>query len=256
MLVASNVYRRHCGPGMAPVPARAARLIATVVLPLTLIAWLGDRMAPESAPVARGAAYAEVRGCIDCHGDAGDPLAAADDDVCSTTSRAESHPDYDVACADALAYFATVRLRKTFADRANANPNNPLIAGERLARQYHCFQCHGKLGQGGFKNTKSLKGYVPGYFGADFKRLTNNADPDSVRAWIVHGVDAALLDAPVSGPIAAYFLKRQAVSMPSYKSLQPDEIETLVQYVIALHRIGPMTAQTAHAYEERTIRGQ
>ena len=232
--------------------ARAVRLIATALVPLLLLAWLAYRMAPESAPVARGAAYAEVRGCIGCHGGADDPLAAADDNACSTTRRADAHPDYDVACADALAYFATVRLRKTFADRAYANPNNPLIAGERLARQYHCFQCHGKLGQGGFKNAKSLKGYVPGYFGADFKRLTNNADPDSVRAWIVHGVDSTLLDAPVSGPIAAYFLERQAVSMPSFKSLESDEIETLVRYVIALHRIGPMTAKTARAYGERS----
>ena len=42
------------------------------------------------------------------------------------------------------------------------------------------------------------------------------------------------------------------MSMPSYKSLGPDEIEILVQYVIALHQFGPMTAKTVRAYGEQT----
>ena len=33
--------------------------------------------------------------------------------------------------------------------------DNPLLAGEQLVRQYHSFNCHGPLGQGGFKNPGS-----------------------------------------------------------------------------------------------------
>ena len=40
--------------------------------------------------------------------------------------------------------------------------------GPYLARKYGCFECHGPLGQGGFSNPGSLKGYVPGFFGRDF----------------------------------------------------------------------------------------
>jgi hypothetical protein len=126
-----------------------------------------------------------------------------------------------------------------------------LIAGEQLARKYYCFQCHGQLGQGGFKNAKSLKGYVPGYFGRDFKILTRNADPDSVREWITQGVDPEILENPLTGWIAEFFFNRQAINMPSYKSLEPEEIEILVNYVITLNEFGPMTAEIIRLYEEQ-----
>ena len=219
---------------------------------LFLAAWASDRMAPESAPVARGAAYAQVRGCVGCHGDPDKPLADANDSQCSNQNNLAWHPDYAVECADVMAYFETVRLRKSFDDRARNNMDNPLFAGEHLARQYHCFNCHGHLGQGGFNNSKSLKGYVPGYFGSDFKVLTRNADPESVRMWIMNGMYSAILDSPVSGRIAAFFFDRQAVAMPSYKSLEPEEIETLVNYVIAINRFGPMTAETIRSYGQQT----
>ncbi len=214
--------------------------------------WAAQRIAPVSAPVARGAAYAQVPGCVGCHGDPGKPLLDANDGGCSDLNEMSWHPDYDVNCADVLAYFETVRLRRNFNDRTRLNVDNPLLAGERLVRQYHCFNCHGHLGQGGFKNSKSLKGYVPGYFGSDFRDLTRNADPESVRQWIMHGMDSAILEPPLSGRIAAFFFKRQAVGMPSYKSLEPDEIEILVNYVIALNRFGPMTAEGVRSYGQQT----
>ena len=91
---------------------------------------------------------------------------------------------------------------------------------------------------------------MPGYFGADFKLLTRNADPDSVRQWITHGLDPAILGNPVTGRIAAFLFKRQAVSMPSYQSLAPGEIDSLVNYVIALNQFGPMTAENVRSYGE------
>ena len=208
-------------------------------------------MAPESSPVARGADYAAVRGCVACHGDPENPLAEANDEACSDVNRMSGHPEYDVDCNDAMAYFETVRLRRNFLEHEQFSTDSPLAAGEYLARKYHCFQCHGHLGQGGFKNPKSLKGYVPGYFGSDFDALTRNSNPDSVRQWILIGMDSAILEKPFTGPIAKFFFGRQAVSMPSYKSLEAEEIDILVNYVIALHDYGPMTAQSVRSYAER-----
>lgn len=227
------------------------RLVFAGVL-LFSCAWAGYRMAPESAPVARGAAYASVRACVGCHGDPENPLADANDEDCSNVNKMAWHPEYAVECADVMAYFEAVRLRANIDERAQMNTDNPLIAGEQLARKYHCFQCHGHLGQGGFKNAKSLKGYVPGYFGSDFKILTRNSNPDSVRQWITHGLDSTILENPGTGRIAEFFFRRQAVSMPSYKSLEPEEIETLANYVIALQQFGPMTANNVRSYGEQS----
>jgi mono/diheme cytochrome c family protein len=227
-------------------------LVALTGLALWTISWISQRMAAESAPVARGAAYAQVKGCVECHGDPQNPIADANDDDCSDVNQMSWHPDYEVACSDVMAYFETVRLARNFDDRLRLDEGNPLIAGEHLVRQYHCFQCHGHLGQGGFKNDKSFKGYVPGYFGSDFKLLTRNADPQSIRQWITHGMDSAIVETPFTGRIAAFFFKRQAVNMPSYKSLDAEEIEILVIYVMALHQFGPMTAQSIRAYDRQS----
>jgi mono/diheme cytochrome c family protein len=214
------------------------------------IAWAADRMIPESSPVARGAAYAQTRGCLECHGDPEGLLVDVNGE--RECSRAVSHPVFDAECVDVLAYFETVRLRRTFYDRVKTGNVNLLIAGEKLVREYHCFQCHGHLGQGGFKNPGSLKGYVPGYFGADFRALTRDADPESVREWIVHGIDSKIVEKPLTGRIAAFFFARQAVSMPSYQSLDPAEIEILVNYVIAINQLGPMTAEIVRSYGDRS----
>lgn len=224
--------------------------IANAILFLSVFA--GVRIAPESAPAARGAAYAETMGCIGCHGDPENPKVDRHAETCSNTNKSSLHPEYAVECGDVFAYFETVRLQRNFAERIRVNVNNPLIAGENLAREYHCFQCHGQLGQGGFSNAKSFKGYVPGYFGSDFEVLTSNADPDSVREWIMHGIDTAIVDEAVTGRIAGFFFDRQAVKMPSFKSLEPQEIENLVYYVTTLHEYGPMTASEVRSYGERS----
>lgn len=215
-------------------------------------AWIFDRLAPESAPVARGEAYAGIRGCVACHGDPADSLPDSNDVRCSDVNPFSWHPDYETDCADAMAYFEAIRLLRTLDERMSAGPEDPLVKGEALARKYHCFQCHGQLGQGGFANAGSLKGYVPGYFGSDFKVLTENADSESVRSWIVNGMDFDIVKQPVTGRIAEFFLDRQAVSMPSFKSLQEEEIDTLVSYVIVLNGFGPMTANTIRSYGELT----
>jgi mono/diheme cytochrome c family protein len=215
--------------------------------------WVNERLAPESAPVARGAAYAGVRGCVECHGDPELALLDANDVGCSNVSPFAWHPEYEVNCTDALAYFEAIRLRRNLDERTAAGVDTLLVQGETLAREYHCFQCHGQLGQGGFQNERSLKGYVPGYFGSDFRALTQNGNPESVRQWIAYGMDPEILNTRVIGRIAAFFFARQAVDMPSYKSLDPLEIEILVNYVLALHEFGPMSAADVREYSEMSM---
>jgi mono/diheme cytochrome c family protein len=225
-------------------------LIVTTIVLLFLFGWVGYRIAPESSPVARGAVYAEFSSCGGCYSDPNNLHVNEIGQECITIDETAWYSDKSNECADIRAYFESVRLRRNFEDRVKNNINNPLIAGEQLARKYYCFQCHGQLGQGGFNNAKSLKGYVPGYFGNDFKILTRNGDPDSVREWIMQGVDPKILENPVIGRIAEFFFKREAINMPSYKSLDPEEIEILVNYVIALNEFGPMTAEDVRLYGE------
>ena len=104
-----------------------------------------------------------------------------------------THPAYEGTCRDLLAYFEAVRLKRTFAMRVKSQNPNRLLQGERLAREYNCFQCHGELGQGGFRNAGALKGYIPGYFGDDFAQLTRGGNAESIRAWISQGIDPALI---------------------------------------------------------------
>ena len=226
--------------------ASAVILVSGSLLPLGI--WVDHRMTSESAPVARGAAYAGVRGCVECHGDPDNPGPDVNDKNCSDQNRLRLHPAYNVDCRDAMSYFAAIRLRRGFAQRPMPDSENMLFAGEALARKYHCFQCHGELGQGGFANAGSLKGYVPGYFGKDLRLLTRNADPGSVRNWIENGIDRLIVQTPVTGRIAEYFFDRQAVGMPSFKSLPAEEIDVLVAYVIAVNGFGPMTADAVRAY--------
>jgi len=220
---------------------------------LLLVAWIVYRIAPESAPVARGAQYAQFRGCIECHGNPDNSSPDSNDMACADRNHLPGHPEYNVRCTDALAFFEIVRLRKTFATRVQSSNQNLMIAGEQLARRYHCFNCHGQLGQGGLGNSRSFKGYVPGYYGRDFNILTRNADPASVRQWIMFGLDPAILQNLLTGPIAKAFFERQAINMPSFKSLKPEEIDTLVKYVITLNKYGPMTASKVRAYAKDSV---
>jgi mono/diheme cytochrome c family protein len=231
-------------------PKSISILVCMIVL-APILGWGAYRLAPESAPVARGAAYAGSRGCIDCHGDPGHPAGSVSNEDCSDTNEVANHPDYEFSCNDVLAWFEAIQLRKRNNKRLQENNVNPLAEGERLARKYYCFQCHGELGQGGFNNAGSFKGYVPGYFGADFKLLTRDANPESVREWIMNGVDRDILNKPLSGQVADYFFSRQAINMPSYKNLEPGEIEMLTKYVIAINEYGPMTAAIIRKYAEQ-----
>ncbi len=209
---------------------------------------------PESAAVARGTTFAYMGGCIECHGQPGDDFPDDAALECAGKGLEPTHPHYEGACRDLLAYFESVRLKRTFSQRSNSRYPNRLLQGERLAREYNCFQCHGELGQGGFRNAGALKGYIPGYFGDDFARLTRGGNAESIRAWISQGIDPALFDYPIKGPIAAFFIEHQAVSMPKFGTLPDDNIRVLTDYVIALHKFGEMDAKSIRAYSQLTQR--
>ena len=228
----------------------AGTLVSTLIagLLLAFASWAVDRMAKESSPVARGAAYAGIRGCVNCHGQPEFPSRDIAGTGCSDVNTLPGHPAYEASCGDVMAYFEVIRLRRSIDQRATTRPEDPIVAGEVLARKYHCFQCHGELGQGGFANAGSFKGYVPGFFGEDFDVLTRDGDPAAVSGWIRNGMDPTIVQQAVIGDIARYFFDRQAVSMPRFNSLEDDEIEMLTRYVIALNGYGPITAETARGY--------
>ena len=171
---------------------------------------------------------------------------------CSEKAPTSTHPKYTGDCSDLLAYFEAVAVKRTFRARVESGTPNTLLQGEYLARTYGCFQCHGELGQGGLRNAGALKGYVPGYFGNDFRALTRGGSTDSVKAWITKGVDPALIDRPVTGRIARFFLQHQAISMPKYATLPDAEIRLLTAYVVKLSQFGEMDAQKIRAYAELT----
>ena len=220
-----------------PPSKRTGYATGLTALLLAAVASVTAQLIPETSPVARGAGHAASHRCTDtlCR----DELLGA--------IACENLAD-GVSCADISAYWAAIRLRDNLTERLKAAPLNKLLDGERLAGERNCFRCHGVLGQGGFANIGAFKGYIPGYFGSDFRALTNGGERKAVREWIVSGQARSVTEQPLTGFIARFFIERQAVSMPSFSSLPAMEIESLTDYVIALNRFGPLDTQGLTRY--------
>lgn len=108
---------------------------------------------------------------------------------------------------------------------------DPAERGAELALTNGCFNCHGDMGIGGMPNPGSLKGYIPGFGGEDFRELVR--DDQELRAWITEGGIPRLRN----DPLASYFIERQRVQMPAFKDhLQPADIDALVAYITWLAR--------------------
>lgn len=115
-----------------------------------------------------------------------------------------------------------------------------ITLGDRLSRQSGCYQCHGELGQGGAENFASFKGYIPGFQGGDFRKLTDNADAVEIRHWIEHGRGVAI-ESGILGGMAKKYFEEQAIPMPAYQGVLSDgEIELLVSYLKWLNDKGPL----------------
>jgi len=106
-------------------------------------------------------------------------------------------------------------------------PTDELAAGgQELAYRYGCFNCHGPMGAGTSKNIGSLKGYIPGWWGNDFRELVRS--DDELRAWIHDGE----IERIRNHPIGRYFTRSQRVFMPAYHDFMPEkDLKALMQYV-------------------------
>jgi mono/diheme cytochrome c family protein len=102
------------------------------------------------------------------------------------------------------------------------------LAAKGLERMHElgCFRCHGAMGTGGVSNPRSLKGYVPGFVGEDYRELVR--DGAELRQWIRNGVS----DRFARNPLARVVLERQTLKMPAYgKHLDEADVEALAASV-------------------------
>lgn len=115
--------------------------------------------------------------------------------------------------------------------------------GDRLSRQQACYQCHGELGQGGVMNLASFKGYIPGFFGDGFLKLTDGGSREEIMHWIDHGRGIAI-ESGVTGVLSKKYFEGQAIPMPAYESLlSVSEKAILVDYLLLLNEKGPMASE-------------
>ncbi|TMA44347.1 MAG: cytochrome c, partial [Deltaproteobacteria bacterium] len=108
-------------------------------------------------------------------------------------------------------------------------PDEALAArGAERAAELGCFACHGPLGAGGVSNPGSFKGYIPGFWGADFDELVR--DDGELRQWIAEGGIPRISE----HPIGRIFVRRQVIKMPAFGHghvQSPEDIDALMAYL-------------------------
>jgi len=230
-------------------------LIALVAVAGTgMLAWWRSH---NVGPAQRGARLAAERGCLSCHGPGGrlaDPdgtrgIGSAPsfehDDVAEyARTEAELREEPDAGPAPLLQMPAwRGRLAPAEVDHLVAyvkavSDFDPLpeaaAAGRDVAARLGCFSCHGPQGRFDTPNPGSLKGYVPAWSGADFEELAR--DDAEIREWIKDGGPKRLRD----NPVAAFFLRRQAIRMPAYADrASEDEVRQVTAYIRWLRGASP-----------------
>jgi mono/diheme cytochrome c family protein len=110
-------------------------------------------------------------------------------------------------------------------------PEDDLAArGLDLAYSNGCFSCHGDLGGGGVANPGSFKGYIPSFWGEDFRELVRS-DAELVE-WIAKG----RIERLTQNAIARRYVEGQVIQMPAYeKFLSAEEIDALAAAVRWIH---------------------
>lgn len=223
--------------------------VAAIVVGLILIwttSFLAYRLLPETSPLARAGDYIRDNNCVDCH------TAKKNIVFNNNTKSASSHPTYTMNSDELIDYFVAVRINLSYEDRQKKY-SNTLMRGEHLARKHYCFACHGLFGQGGNKNSGSLKGYIPGWFGRDFDILTNNGDAKAVREWIQNGMYNKVINEPILGSIARHYIEQQEFQMLELSTMPENELKLLVSYVLAIRSYGAMDQQALLQYENETM---
>jgi len=115
------------------------------------------------------------------------------------------------------------------ADSYNTPPDEVAQRGEEIARS-HCLGCHNVGGAGGMRNPGSPFGYIPAWWGADFRDLVK--DDAELREWITTGSSHR-----VAGlPLAAWFWRRQQIRMPAYDHFPAADVDALAAYIAWLGR--------------------
>jgi mono/diheme cytochrome c family protein len=226
----------------------------------------------SSNPVRRGVIRAGDLGCFSCHGDRGsqgipDPGARDlsvpawsggmymmyvknDQDIRryilnGSTPKVESREGFAGSAPRAALTMPSYRghlqgkdledlvaAYKVLSGMAGPPPGGPEERGYQLARQWHCLSCHGAGGSGGLPDPGSFSGFIPGWYGADFKDLVRSQE--EFVAWIRDGGIPRL----AHNPLASYFLRRQRIRMPRYRNLEAGEVQDLWAYVRWLNRSG------------------
>lgn len=102
----------------------------------------------------------------------------------------------------------------------------PEARGFDVAYESGCFGCHGDGGMGGIGNLGSLKGYIPGFWGDDYRELVRS--DGELRAWIEDGIITRLANDPIARP----FVQGQVITMPAFKGrLDEPRMAALMAYV-------------------------
>jgi mono/diheme cytochrome c family protein len=248
------------------------RRLALVLLALLALAGTGALAwwrSHDVGPVQRGARLAAERGCLSCHGPGGrlaDPdgtrgIGSAPsfdhDDVASYARnegeirewildgkprRLREEPDPGKAPLLQMPAWRG-RLAPTEVDHLVAyveavSDFDPLpegaAAGRDVAGRLGCLSCHGLQGRFDTPNPGSLKGHVPAWSGDDFEELAR--DDGEIREWVKEGGPRRLRE----NPVAAFFLRRQAIRMPAYGDrVSEDEIRQVTAYIRWLRDGGP-----------------
>ena len=236
----------------------ALALLITALAGLGAVAWWREH---DVGPVQRGARLAAERGCLSCHGPAGrlaDPEGTLGignvpsfehDDV---TGYAKSEAEIREWILDGkprrlreAANGEAEPLLRMPAWRGRLSPAeidqlvvyveavsdfdpvpDAVAEGREAAARFGCFACHGPRGRFDTPNPGSLKGYVPSWSGADFPELAR--DDGEIREWIRDGSPKRLRD----NPVAAFFIRRQAIRMPAYGDrVGEDEVRRITAYI-------------------------
>lgn len=104
--------------------------------------------------------------------------------------------------------------------------------GFDLARKWSCFACHGAGASGGLPNPGSFTGFIPGWYGSDFRDLVR--DRKEFDGWIQSGSIPRL----AGNPLAANFIRRQRIKMPAYRDFSARERDDLWAYTRWLGKTG------------------
>lgn len=219
----------------------------------------------EETPAVRGMHIAQQAGCFSCHGPGGSggiknpgspdgevpgftegtPMMWVNSDgevreyiLDGLPKRKAEDPKYLEKTKDQLLFMPAYRgfLSDREVDDVLAfikatsglivPKDDPEAAGYDVAFELGCFDCHGPMGTGGIGNPGSFKGYIPGWWGDDFRELVRS--DGELREWI----EVGRLQRLEENPIASHFTRNQRIQMPAYKDrLDEKKLKELMAYV-------------------------